>query len=247
MTRPVLRRLLGAAAFAATLQGAAHAAAVQTAVTLYDPARDRPVPVRIYRAEAAAGPQPLAIVSPGHGASATAYSFISEALVERGYTVAAVQNEIPGDPPLILGEDIFHRRMPGWRAAAGSLELLVRTLREAGLASDAPLFLVGHSNGGDISLLYAAEHPDQVAAAVTLDNRRYPLPRSATPHVCTVRSVDQPADPGVLPTLEQQHAFGQVVETIPGLGHNDMADWAKPAWRQSMLRVILGCAAPNRP
>ncbi|RAK57646.1 serine aminopeptidase domain-containing protein [Phenylobacterium deserti] len=242
MKRPAMRRLIAFVVAVAALSEPAAAATLRTAITLYDPARNRPVPVVLYRAEDASGPQPLAVVSPGHGASATSYSFISEALVQRGYTVAAVQNEIPGDPPLILGDDIFNRRMPGWRAAAGSLDLIVRTVREAGLANSQPLLLVGHSNGGDISLLYAAEHPKDVAVAVTLDNRRYPLPRRPSPHVCTIRSVDQPPDPGVLPTPEEQKINGTVIETIPGLGHNDMADWATPVWREGMLRVILGCA-----
>ena len=242
-----MRRLIASVLLAAVAGGPAFAATVRTAITLYDPARNRAVPVMIYRAEDAPGARPLAIVSPGHGASATSYSFISEALVQQGYTVVAVQNEIPGDPPLILGEDIYNRRMPGWRAAAGSLSLIVRTVREARIANSEPLLLVGHSNGGDISLLYAAEHPQEVAAVVTLDNRRFPLPRRPSPHVCTIRSVDQPPDPGVLPTVEEQRANGTVIETIPRLGHNGMADWATPAWREGMLRVILSCSTRARP
>lgn len=65
------------------------------------------------------------------------------------------------------------------------------------------LILVGHSNGGDMTVLFAHTYPNLVGKIISLDNRRVELPRTSHPKVYSLRSSDQPADEGVLLTLPE--------------------------------------------
>jgi pimeloyl-ACP methyl ester carboxylesterase len=100
------------------------------------------------------------------------------------------------------------------------------------------LLLVGHSHGGDTSMLFAQEHPDLVHTVISLDNRRMPFPRTSKPHLYSLRSSDQLADDGVLPSPEEQAKFGIVLVKLPATIHNDMSDAATAAQKAEMLRHI---------
>jgi pimeloyl-ACP methyl ester carboxylesterase len=84
--------------------------------------------------------------------------------------------------------------------------------------------LVGHSLGGDSSALVARESPQSVVALITLDTRRSALPRTRSPRVLSIRASDTEADPGVLPTADEQQEFGSCIVRIAGSRHNDMYD-----------------------
>ncbi|HEX8573737.1 MAG TPA: alpha/beta hydrolase [Allosphingosinicella sp.] len=207
---------------------------------LIDRARGRAVPVALYGATPGK-PKPLALISHGYGGTNRAYSFIAEALAERGYVVASVQHELEGDAPMpVAGEPAVVRR-PWWDQGASNLLFVIREIRARGLANRRPALLVGHSNGGDSSMLFAAKHGALVGTVFTLDNRRMRMPRTARPRICSVRSSDQPADPGVLPTAAEQKRYRMVIGTVPGLIHNDMWDGAKPAQKQAVLGWLWRC------
>ena len=72
------------------------------------------------------------------------------------------------------------------------------------------LTLVGHSNGGDIAMYFAKQHPELVSKVVTLDNLRVPFVLSNKLKILSFRSKDPKfkTDPGVLPTPEQAKADG---------------------------------------
>ena len=218
----------------------AAAAAAPQNLELIDATRGRAVPVAVYGA-APGKPKPLALISHGYGGNNRAYSFIAEALVERGYVVASVQHELEGDPPMpTVGEPAIVRR-PWWDQGAANLHFVIREMRARRLADRRPVLLVGHSNGGDSSMLYAAQYGSMVGAVFTLDNRRMRMPRTTRPRICSVRSSDQPADPGVLPTAAEQKRHRMAIGTVPGLLHNDMWDGATPAQKQAMLRWLGRC------
>lgn len=224
------------AAFAAL----AHAAgpAPQT-LPLHDAARERDVPVLVYGA-VRGRPRPLALISHGYGGQAGSYAFIAEALVARGYVVASVQHEIDGDAPMpAQGEPAIVRR-PFWARGVENLRFAIGVLRARGLASRSPVLLVGHSNGGDTAMLFATQRPAEVRAAFSLDNRRMALPRAARPRICSARSSDQPADPGVLPDAAEQRRLRMVIAAVPVI-HNDMGDGATRAQKQAMLAVLERC------
>jgi pimeloyl-ACP methyl ester carboxylesterase len=66
------------------------------------------------------------------------------------------------------------------------------------------LTLIGHSNGGDISMYFAKLHPDLVKKVVTLDNLRVPFLTDGKIKILSFRSKDPvfKADPGVVPSDE---------------------------------------------
>src|SRR5258708_8921387 len=72
------------------------------------------------------------------------------------------------------------------------------------------LTLVGHSNGGDVSMYVAKQHPELVSKVITLDNLRVPFVLSDRMKILSFRSKDPnfKTDPGVLPTPEQAKARG---------------------------------------
>ena len=222
--------------------GAAPAATSDTprAVEYVDPARGRRIPVALYGAVPGT-PKPLAVISNGYGGRNTAYGFIAEALVARGFAVAAIQQDLPTDPPMATEGDLKTLRRPFWQAGADSILFAAEALRREGIADASPLVLVGHSNGGDIGMLFAAQHPAMVRAVFSLDNRRMDLPRTSAPRVCTVRSSDLPADPGVLPDPEEARRHRILVAQVPGLRHNDMWDKATTEQKAAVLGHLAAC------
>ncbi|HEX9963932.1 MAG TPA: alpha/beta hydrolase [Allosphingosinicella sp.] len=208
---------------------------------LVDTPRGRAVPVALYGATPGR-PKPLALISHGYGGTNRAYSFIAEDLVKRGYVVASVQHELEGDEPMpTTGVPAVVRR-PWWDRGAANLHFVIREMRSRGLADRRPVLLVGHSNGGDSSMLFAAQHKGMVGAVFTLDNRRMRMPRTARPRICSARSSDQPADPGVLPTAAEQKRHRMAIGTVPVI-HNDMWDGATAAQKQAMLGWLGRCLA----
>ena len=198
------------------------------------------MPVKLYGA-VWGRPRPLALISHGYGGRNTDYSFIAEALAGRGYVVASVQHEMKGDPPLPAQGDPAVVRRPSWEQSAANLLFAIGEMRRMGLADRRPVLLIGHSHGGDSSLLFAVRHGALVRAVFTLDNRRMWMPRTARPRICSVRSSDQPADPGVLPTAAEQKRYKMVIGTVPGLIHDDMWDGATAAQKHAMLGWLWRC------
>jgi pimeloyl-ACP methyl ester carboxylesterase len=231
---------LAAAALLAGCAAVPPAAPAPRRIDLVDAARQRLVPLLLYGRP---GPRrPLAIVSHGYGGQPGEYSFIAEALAARGYVVAAIDHELPGDPPIASDGNLFERRMPNWQTGAQSIAFVIAELRARRLVDpQAPAVVIGHSNGGDMTMLLASEHPELARAAISLDSRRFPLPRTRSPRICSIRSADQPADPGVLPNAEEARALGMQIAQVPGLIHNDMWDGATLEQRAAMLGLILRC------
>lgn len=223
------------AAIAASL-----AAPVPQTLELVDPERNRAIPVALYGA-APGGRRPLALISHGYGGRNTDYSFIAAALAARGYVVASVQHELKGDPPMPTQGDPAVVRRPFWDQGAANLRHVIGELRARGIANRRPVLLIGHSNGGDSSMLLAGQHGTLVDRVFTLDNRRMRMPRTARPRICSVRSSDQPADRGVLPTIAEQKRYRMVIGTVAGLIHNDMSDAATPAQKEAMLDWLQRC------
>jgi predicted dienelactone hydrolase len=226
------------------LSGCAHAATsgAPEAIPMFDEVRTRDVPVLLYGA-VEGQPKPLALISHGYGGRNSAYGFLADWLVARGYIVASVQNELAGDPEMpAAGEPRIVRR-PFWESGAANLLFVTGELEARGLADlSRKVLLVGHSNGGDSSILLAEQHPDLVAAVFTLDHRRMPVPRTRSPRICSARSSDQVADAGVLPEAAEQAQLGMVIRPVPVI-HNDMWDGAKSEQKQAMLEVLERCLA----
>jgi dienelactone hydrolase len=232
--------LLVAAGCAPTRYRSAVEQAPFRSIELHDAARTRTIPVAVYGLTRE-GPRPLAVVLPGYGISNTEYGFVARELVARGYIVAAIQQQLATDPPVPGGDNLLAKRRPYWQRGAADIRFVAQELRRRKMASMRPLALVGHSHGGDTIMLFATESPKDVAVAFSLDNRRMPLPRVARPRVCSARSVDQSADPGVLPSASQQAAVKMVIAPLAEVRHDEMSDAASDAQKRSIVSVLRRC------
>ena len=221
-----------------------QAATAAEYLVLHDIQRQRDIPIHIsYPQDAAAcgdeNPCPVALLSSGYGVAYDNYSFISDTLNAAGYLVAAVQHELPGDPPLAVRGDLYQARSENWQRGANSLEF-VRTELQQRMPNYnfAALTLVGHSNGGDISAWYINSSRGQPARLITLDNRRVPLPRFKTVSVLSIRGSDFAADDGVLYTAEELTQLNGCIVHLADAKHNDMTDFGPDGLKHVLANSI---------
>ncbi|WP_269532169.1 alpha/beta hydrolase [Chitinimonas sp. BJYL2] len=210
--------------------------------TVVHPASSRQIPLAIYT-PSLDGCQPpcrAALFGTGYTVAAKDYSFIGNALAKQGYLTIIVQHDLEGDAPMPNTGNIAKDRGAYWRRGADALAYLLQALPKQFPAYQwQKVTLMGHSQGGDIAALYTAENPQAVAALVTLDNRRVPLPQNGSLPVLTLRSADQPADAGVLPAPSTQLPERFCRVNLPDTKHNDMNDHGTPASRQVMQDAII--------
>jgi len=230
-------------------------------ITFYDASRDnRPVAVDItvrrdreLQANAGMIKLPVAILNHGNTVKFTEYSFLANVFAARGYMVASIQHDLATDAPLVTkhGEP-YVGRLPQYRRGIANIRFAIEELRKVQPNADYDrVTLVGHSNGGDISMYFAKLHPDQIKKVVTLDNLRVPFMTDGKFKILSFRSKDSvfKPDPGVIPDDEICEKAGiTVVRT--GFQHNDMRD-AGPdeakASIQGILDKFLDDESPLRP
>lgn len=218
-----------------------HSPSIKTeSLNFFDKNRNRAVPVALYApVETQQKKQKLAIISHGYGMKNTEYSFIAETLVAHGYFVASIQHEIAGDEPMPTTGKPSEVRRPFWERGVQNILFLmgelIKTRRDFDFKN---LLLVGHSNGGDMTVLFAEKYPKLVKKIISLDNRRMPLPRAKKPQILSIRSSDQPADEGVLPADEEQKKFGIKIVKLENTIHNDMWDGATDEQKREINRII---------
>src|SRR6202035_616683 len=203
-------------------------------LNLFDTVRQRPVAVdlavrRDYRMKADAGfwKLPVAVISNGNTVKNTEYSFLANVLAARGYLVASIQQDLPSDPPLMtVAGQPYVGRLAVYQRGEANIDFVVNQLRKIQPNADYDhLTMVGHSNGGDISMYYAKQPPDEVSKVITLDNLRVPFVLSDKMKILTFRSKDPnfQTDPGVLPTTEEALKDGiDIIKT--GAQHTDLSD-----------------------
>src|SRR6516225_3915966 len=183
-------------------------------VNLFDSSRQRPVSVELaarrdflMKANNGLWKLPIAIISNGNTVKNTEYSFLADALAARGYLVASIQQDLPSDPPLMtrIGMPYVGRREVYMRCEANILFVLGKLQKRQPHAEYDHLTLVGHSNGGDVSMYVANPHPELVSKVITLDNLRVPFVTNDRLKILSFRSKDPnfKTDPGVLPTPTQ--------------------------------------------
>src|ERR1700761_324321 len=182
-----------------------------TTLTFYDLLRsDRPVAVdvavrrdREWQALADMVTLPVAIVNHGNTVKFTEYSFLANIFAARGYLVVSIQHDLDSDDPMVtkVGEEYVGRRLQYNRGIANILFTIDELKRRYPDADYRHLTLIGHSNGGDISMYFAKLHPDLVKKVVTLDNLRVPFLTDGKVKILSFRSKDPvfKADPGVVP------------------------------------------------
>jgi hypothetical protein len=216
-------------------------------VTLFDSTRNRLIPVALYSLKTnnrqKLGKQKLVIFSHGYGANKggdyLAYSYITEKVALEGYFVASIQHELPTDDLMPLTGVPQVVRRPFWDRGVVNILFVLNVLKKSHPTLDYEhCVLMGHSNGGDMTALFTEKYPLLVDKIITLDNRRMALPRTRNPRIYSIRSTDQPADDGVLPTDEEQKKFRITIVKLPNTIHNDMDNNANTAQRKEINGYI---------
>ena len=100
------------------------------------------------------------------------------------------------------------------------------------------LIIIGHSNGGDITMLFAQKYPNLVDKIISLDNRRVEFPKTSQPKIYSLRSSDQIADEGILPSIEEQEKFKIIIIQLKNTTHKDMTDNATKTQKNEMNKYI---------
>ncbi|OAF17507.1 hydrolase [Bradyrhizobium centrolobii] len=204
-------------------------------ITFYDASRDnRPVPVDVairrdkeLQANAGMITLPVAVINHGNTVKNTEYGFLANIFAARGYLVVSPQHDLPTDPPMVTKPgELYVGRLPQILRGVANIHLAMQEMKKVQPNADyAKVTMVGHSMGGDITMYFAKQYPDEVKKVVTLDNLRVPFVTAGKFKILSFRSKDPQfkTDPGVIPTDEECEKAGiQVVKTE--FQHNDMRD-----------------------
>ena len=230
-------------------------------LTFNDPSRDnRPVAVDIavrrdkeMQANAGMITLPVAILNHGNTVKFTEYSFLANVFAWRGYLAVSIQHDLPTDAPMVtkVGE-IYVGRLPQYQRGIANIRFAIDEIKKLEPNADYDrLTMVGHSNGGDISMYFAKMYPDQIKKVVTLDNLRVPFMTDGKFKILSFRSKDPvfKADPGVVPDSDICEKSGiTVVQT--GYQHTDMSDRGPDNVKttiQGMLDKFLDDDSPLKP
>ncbi|SFJ66973.1 alpha/beta fold hydrolase [Bradyrhizobium sp. Gha] len=222
--------LFGVAYFTASKWAIKH-----ETITFYDASRDnRPVPVDIairrdkeMQANAGMITLPVAVINHGNTVKNTEYGFLANIFAARGYLVVSPQHDLPTDPPMVTKPgELYVGRLPQILRGVANIHLAMQEMKKVQPNADyAKVTMVGHSMGGDITMYFAKQYPEEVKKVVTLDNLRVPFVTGGKFKILSFRSHDPQfkTDPGVIPTEEECEKDGiQVVKT--DFQHNDMRD-----------------------
>lgn len=211
---------------------------------LFDKSRNRKIPVALYYPSLAkkTDKQQVIIFSHGYGENKGGdnkiYSYLTENLASKGYFVISIQHELPNDDLLAMDGDLKITRRPNWERGCENILFVINVFKKTNPELDFKhLTLIGHSNGGDMTALFATEYPKLADKIITMDNRRMPLPRVHHPQVYTLRSSNYPADEYVLPNEQEQQKFGIIVQPTP-IEHRDMDNDATAEQRKIINTYI---------
>jgi hypothetical protein len=209
---------------------------------------------------------PVAILSHGNAVKSTEYSFLANLFAARGYLVVSIQHDLDTDDPMVtkVGQEYVGRRMQ-YNRGIFNIKFAIDKLKKIYPDADYNhLTLIGHSNGGDISMYFAKMHPGLVKKVITLDNLRVPFLTDGKIKIISFRSKDPvfKPDPGVVPDDETCAKAGiNVVRTeyqhnwLSDRGPDNVKQSIQAALSSSWIRTkaraasvpLLAAAAPSQP
>lgn len=213
---------------------------------LFDEARQREVPIAIYKTEVnkKIDKQKIIIFSHGYGQNKggdyLAYSYLTDYLASEDYFVVSIQHELATDSLMPLTGIPQIIRRPFWERGVDNILFVINKLKKSNPELDFKhITLIGHSNGADMTALFLQKYTNIVYKIITLDNRRMALPKTKDVKVYSIRSSDQKADEGVLPTEEEQKKFGIKIIKLKNTIHNDMDDQANQEQRKEIRKYVM--------
>lgn len=133
---------------------------------LFDQARNRSIPVTLYlpATSATIKEQKLVILNHGYNAnqpgSSKSYSYITEKLASLGYFVASIQHELSTDSLMPTTGIAQIVRRTNWERGVANILFTLNELKRLYPNLDYKhVILMGHSNGGDMIMLFAQQYP----------------------------------------------------------------------------------------
>lgn len=222
-------------------------------LALHDTSRDRPVPVLLAisrRAELKAkfGFKPrVAIINHANTVRHDEYNFVGDVLATQGYLVAAIQHDLPGDPPLSMQGSPYLGRLPSYQRGEQNILFAIEEIKKIYPDPDfETVTMFGHSQGGDIAMYFASQHPDLVTKVITLDNIRVPLLMTGRSRILSFRSNNFKADPGVVPAADAADEAGvEVVQTE--FQHDHFSDRGPDTVRYTVRDLMAKFLAEDKP
>ena len=184
---------------------------------------------------------PVAILNHGNTVKHTDYSFLANVFAMRGYLSISPQHDLPTDPPMVTKPgELYVGRLPQIQRGVANIHFAIEEMKKLQPNADyTRVTMVGHSMGGDISMYFAKEYPDEIKKVVTLDNLRVPFLTEGKFKILSFRSKDTQfkPDPGVVPDTEECEKAGITVVNT-GFQHNDMRDTG-PDVAKSSIETML--------
>lgn len=214
-------------------------------LTYIDQSRNRKIPVAIYQPKNKKQLNNIPIIfSHGYGENKGgdylyAYTYLTEFLVSKGYFVVSIQHELPTDELLAMTGNIKETRKPNWERGAQNIYFVLQEIKKNyPQLQYNELSLIGHSNGGDMTVLFTHKYPELANKIISMDNRRMELPRTAKPRIYSLRSNDYPADENVLPSDEEAKKYNITID-FTDINHSNMDNDATEKERKYLTKKIL--------
>lgn len=209
----------------------------------HDSDRQRTVPVLIQHiSRGDNSKQPIVLFSHGYGKnegdSYLKYSYLIDFFVQRGYFVVSIQHELKTDPLMPLGGNIAQNRGAFWERGVENISFVLEKLASYEPLDFSDVTLIGHSNGGDISTLFATRFPEKIKRLITLDHLRVSLPEYDAPKIASIRASDTTADPGVLPDESSCREHGIRIVSLKGVKHGDMDDKGTAEQKKNIIEEL---------
>jgi predicted esterase len=202
-------------------------------INMFDTNRSRSIPVVIYK-DNKESKRSVVIINHGYGAKNKEYSFIANTLATCGYFVASIQHDIETDSPLPRTGNLFDRRKPIWERGVKNILFVISELKKIEPQLDlSKVVLIGHSNGGDISMMFATLHPDTVSKVISLDSLRYPFPTGKGIQISRFSAIDTKPDEGVVPIT------GVEIISIQDAKHIDLCDRGSKHIKNEIQKSII--------
>ena len=217
-----------------------------SSLSLFDKTRHRSIPIQIYfndRAKLKAITEkqqmPVVMINHGYTVKNTEYSAIAYHLAEKGYFVVSIQHDLMTDPKISQTGNIYKDRKPLWERGVMNILYVKKELAKTyPFINLNKVFLIGHSNGADIAILFAKNHANLTSAVISLDGLRMAPPRQSNLFILLIQANDTQPDPGVLPNEVERKKWPISIAKLSGAKHIDLCDQGKPTIQQKINQLI---------
>ena len=216
-------------------------------IKLYDKTRNRLIPINLYLNRKAQGKansgvikMPVVIINHGYTVKNTEYSFLANALAAQGYFVVSIQHDLKTDTAFPKTGNLYEQRKPLWDRGVANILFVIKSLPKISPNLNlTKVTLIGHSNGGDMVMLFSREHPNLVKQAISLDSLRMPFPRTGRIPILSLRANDTQADEGVLPPEKNDKELNISIIILKDAKHIDLCDRGSTSIREEINKFIL--------